>query len=55
MTDQPRLSPLADDELEGAALDLMQPMIDSGRPWNIFRTLGSKPEGKHGRLLGSLT
>ncbi|MEM9466001.1 MAG: carboxymuconolactone decarboxylase family protein [Actinomycetota bacterium] len=44
MTDTPRLAPLADDELEGAALELMQPMIDSGRPWNIFRTLAHHPD-----------
>lgn len=44
MTDQPRIPPLTDDQLEGPALELMQPMLDSGRPWNIFRTLAHHPD-----------
>ncbi|MEM7285111.1 MAG: carboxymuconolactone decarboxylase family protein [Actinomycetota bacterium] len=44
MSDEPRLAPLTDDELEGKALELMQPMIDSGRPWNIFRTIARHPD-----------
>lgn len=44
MTDSPRLSPLSDDELEGKALELMQPMLDAGRPWNIFRTIARHPD-----------
>lgn len=40
----PRIPPLANDELEGLALELMQPLIEAGRPWNIFRTLARHPD-----------
>ena len=44
MADVPRLRPLTDAELEGAALELLQPLIDDGRAWNIFRTLAHHPD-----------
>lgn len=44
MTTKPRIPPLADDQLDGLARELMQPMIDAGRPWNIFRTLAHHPD-----------
>jgi 4-carboxymuconolactone decarboxylase len=46
MTDElaTRISPLSDDELEGKALDLMQPLLDVGRPWNVFRTMAQHPD-----------
>lgn len=39
-----RIPPLADDQLEGVAREIMQPMIDAGRPWNVFRTLVNHPD-----------
>lgn len=39
-----RVPPLGDDELEGQALEIMQPIIDAGRPWNVFRTLVQHPD-----------
>jgi len=41
---QPRIPPLSDDELEGSSLAIMQPLLDAGRPWNIFRTLSHHPD-----------
>ena len=39
-----RIPPLSDDQLEGRAREIMQPMIDAGRPWNVFRTLVHHPD-----------
>lgn len=39
-----RIPPLNDDELEGKALELMQPLLDAGRPWNVFRTMAQHPD-----------
>lgn len=39
-----RIPPLADDELEGPAATLMQPLIEAGRPWNVFRTMAQHPD-----------
>ena len=39
-----RIPPLGDNELKGKALDLMQPLLDAGRPWNVFRTMAQHPD-----------
>lgn len=40
----PRIPPLADDELEGKALEVMTPILEAGRPWNVFRTMVQHPD-----------
>ena len=40
----PRIPPLADDELSGAAADIMAPLLEAGRPWNVFRTMVNHPD-----------
>lgn len=42
--DTPRIPPLADDELQGAAAELMRPLMEAGRPWNVFRTMAQHPD-----------
>ncbi|MFV2038974.1 MAG: carboxymuconolactone decarboxylase family protein [Acidimicrobiales bacterium] len=42
--DEPRIEPLADAELHGKALELMQPMLDADRGFNIFRTMAHHPD-----------
>ncbi len=39
-----RIPPLADDQLTGKAAEIMQPMLDAGRPWNVFRTMVQHPD-----------
>jgi 4-carboxymuconolactone decarboxylase len=39
-----RIPPLADDDLTGIAAEIMQPMLDAGRPWNVFRTMVQHPD-----------
>ena len=40
---EPRIAPLADDQLEGNADYLMQPLLEAGTDWNIFRVLANHP------------
>lgn len=43
-TPTPRIPPLSDDELTGAAADVMAPILEAGRPWNVFRTMVNHPD-----------
>ena len=38
---EPRIPPLDINNLDADAQAILQPMIDAGRPWNIFLTLAS--------------
>ena len=40
----PRIQPLDIDNLDPEAETVLQPMIDAGRPWNIFLTLARHPD-----------
>ena len=40
----PRIAPLASDEWSDDAKKLMQPFVDSGRVFNIFKTLMHHPD-----------
>lgn len=40
----PRIPPLADDELSDAARAVLAPMLDEDRAWNVFRTLAQHPD-----------
>ena len=42
--DSPRIKPLDINKLEPEAEEVLQPMIDAGRPWNIFLTLARHPD-----------
>jgi 4-carboxymuconolactone decarboxylase len=42
--DTPRIPPLADDELSDAARAVLAPMLESGRAWNVFRTMARHPD-----------
>lgn len=45
MTDeQPRVRPLADDELDDAARAVLAPMLEEDRAWNVFRTMAQHPD-----------
>ena len=41
---EPRITPLSLDNLDIDAAEVLQPMIDAGRPWNIFLTLARHPD-----------
>ena len=41
---EPRIAPLTDDQLEGNAYYLMQPLLEAGTDWNIFRVLANHPD-----------
>jgi alkylhydroperoxidase family enzyme len=40
----PRIPPLAPDEWDDTAREIMQPFVDSGRDYNVFRTLMNHPD-----------
>ena len=40
---EPRIEPLADDELSAEAREILAPMLADGRDYNIFRTLAHHP------------
>lgn len=40
---EPRIAPLADDELSEEAATIMAPMLENGRAWNVFRTMANHP------------
>lgn len=42
--DQPRIPPLANDEWNDEAKEIMRPFVEQGRVFNIFRTLAHHPE-----------
>lgn len=41
---EPRIPPLADDELSDAARAVLAPMLDDDRAWNVFRTMAQHPD-----------
>ena len=41
---EPRIPPLDINNLDADAAAILQPMIDAGRPWNIFLTLAKHPD-----------
>ena len=41
---QPKIPPLDINNLDADAAEILQPMIDAGRPWNIFLTLAKHPD-----------
>ena len=44
MVTEPRIPPLDINNLDADAATILQPMIDAGRPWNIFLTLAKHPD-----------
>ena len=44
MVTEPRIPPLDIENLDADAAAILQPMIDAGRPWNIFLTLAKHPD-----------
>ncbi len=44
MVTEPRIPPLDINNLDADAAAILQPMIDAGRPWNIFLTLAKHPD-----------
>ena len=47
---QPRIAPLADDQLDADQKELLAPMAATGRVLNIFRTLARAPKAAKGFL-----
>ena len=47
---QPRIAPLADDQLDADQKELLAPMAATGRVLNIFRTLAHAPKAAKGFL-----
>ena len=41
---EPRITPLSEAEMGPEAAAIMAPILDAGRPWNIFRTLVRHPD-----------
>ena len=41
---EPRITPLSEEEMGPEAAAIMAPIVEAGRPWNIFRTLVRHPD-----------
>ena len=41
---EPRIKPLQADQWSGAAAEIMQPFVDQGRVFNIFKTMANHPD-----------